>query len=228
MIAATDPACAHDELDRVGYVVLEGIKPDKLPALLERFGSNLPYEGEWKYDVRVSAEVATMYTARSFGALHPHLDKYEWAAPPDLVALYGRQADSGGLGRTHLCNMTPFLDGLDDRDRHRLSDVPMTFLADEGLRAVGIDHQHTAPSLDLSDPAEPIFRYSYFYGDFPPDDPGFPALWDRVREWFDEHKQSILLTEDTLLIWRNKVILHGRESFTDVDRHLWRVYLRDA
>lgn len=214
-------------LATVGYVVVPGVGPHEVRPLLSTLGEIEPFLDSWKYDVDVRDEVSTMYTARSFGHLYPHLDKYEWPHPPDLVALYGRTADSNGEGVTHVCDMTDFLAGLDTADRHRLESISISFEADEGLQAVGIDHRHAGPALDRSDPARPRFRFSYNYAKLPADDPGFAHLWDRTVAWYEAHKRSVLLTEDTLLLWRNAVVLHSRDSFTDRARFLWRVYLRD-
>jgi len=225
-ITSTDRNAAADRLETHGYVVIDGVAPAEVKATLNRFGEITPFLGSWKYDVEVRDEVATLYTARGFAALYPHLDKYEWTAPPDLVALYGRQADRTGHGLTHVCDMTPFLDGLDPADQTRLRETSLSFVADAGLRAVGIDHQYSGPALDISDVGGARFRFSYNYAQLPDDDPGFADLWERTLKWFEAHKQSVLLTEDRLLVWRNRLVLHSRDQFTDPDRSLWRVYLQ--
>jgi len=227
-IVATVRDAAVAELEATGFVVIDDVPAAEVQAVLRMFGEIVPFLGSWKYDVEVRDEVATLYTARSFGALHPHLDKYEWMKPPDVVALFGRRADRSGLGQTHVCDMAPFIESLGPEDLHRLRSVPMSYIADAGLRAVGIDDQYKGPAFDEADPARPRFRFSYNYAALPTDDPGFADLWERTRAWYEEHKQSVLLVEDRLLVWRNALVLHSRDSFTDPDRFLWRVYLREV
>lgn len=224
-IVATVGAAAVAELEANGFVVIDDVSAADVQSVLGSFGEIAPFLGSWKYDVEVRDEVSTLYTARSFGALYPHLDKYEWPTPPDVVALYGRQADRGGLGQTHVCDMAPFIESLGADDLHRLRSVPMSYVADAGLRAVGIEDQYEGPALDETDPEHPRFRFSYNYATLPPDDPGFADLWERTRSWYEQHKQSVLLVENRLLVWRNELVLHSRDSFTDPDRVLWRVYL---
>lgn len=218
---------AFTALRTSGYVVLDDVTPDALRRVLDDFGAIDPFLDSWKYDVAVAEEVATLYTARGFGGLFPHLDKYEWERPPDLVALYGRRADRDGLGTTHVCDMTPFLEDLAPEDRRVLETTPVAYDADEGLQAVGINHKHEGPALDLSDQLRPRFRYSHMNAVFPANEPRLERLFGRAYEWFEANKLAVLLEENRLLVWSNTLVLHGRDAFTDPNRLIWRVYLRD-
>jgi hypothetical protein len=123
--------------------------------------------------------------------------------------------------------MRPFLRSLSSTERHLLQTVPVTFIADEGLRSQGDATVLEAPILDESDPLHPRLRYSYNYTTLPYPNAIITDIRERIRTYFAQHKVRILLQSGQLLLFRNTLLLHAREAFDDPDRLLLRVYLRD-
>jgi alpha-ketoglutarate-dependent taurine dioxygenase len=210
------------------FLVLDQVPENELLLRCAHFGDVVPYRGRKTYQVRPSPAHTGLYSALSKGDLYPHLDKYEWPQPPDTVVLYCKHRDHGARGATLVCDMRPFLRSLSTAERHLLTTLRVTFVADEGLRSQGDSSVLQAPILDERDPTRPRLRYSYNYTKLPHPNAMAADLRERILAYFSRNKIRILLQPGQLLLIRNTLLLHAREAFDDPGRLLLRVYLRDS
>ena len=207
-------------LQESGWVVIEDVPAAKaeVELALARLGALQPqYSGLTFWDViPKSPGKGTSIGDRE---LSFHTELAEFADPPRYVALYClRPAVSGGALK--LLDLRPVLEALSAAKISVLMQEPVTvYCEDEIARAHG-NIAFTAPVLSRRD-GQLAVRY-----DPPQIDASTPAslrdFADRILTLGEQHLASFVQQAESLAIWDNWRIVHGRTAFEGTERHLWR------
>lgn len=99
---------------------------------------------------------------------------------------------------------------------------------------------HDAPSWNVWGNGREVRRFSYNLLTTGQYDPAINASIDRAElplgsfgvylarqaeAFFREHKVSVLIPKDSILVWDNHRMLHARSSYQDTRRHLIRYWI---
>jgi alpha-ketoglutarate-dependent taurine dioxygenase len=214
----------REQLDTYGYVYLDKI-PDDLDhtAFCRQLGELMPqYDGELYYLIRAEEQFQHLNHSLTTNPLQPHSDGYEFTGqPPRYLALWCLFPPSDGGGRTTLCDLYPFLDTLNERERQELAEHRYRFVS--GIEDTSIERSALHPILEERDNQPPIIRFSL---DFVEADSFLHEINERLLSYFDSFHVEIAYETNSLVVWDNFRMVHGRTGYEDQRRQLRRIWLR--
>lgn len=121
--------------------------------------------------------------------------------------------------------MNPFFARLTPEELQQLTSKTCTFVSTLGLQQMGLGNVAQHPLYERNNGSNPIFRFSSYDGAEQRDDPSLLDMRERVVKFFEEEHVAIDIEPNALLIWNNHRVLHSRTGYTDMRRHLRRVWL---
>jgi hypothetical protein len=217
-------------LDQNGYVYMNGV-PGHFDheAFLRGFGDFMPqYDGQEVWSVMPQERFEGMYHSLNRRALYPHTECYEFPGPsPKYLALWGITPARDGGGQTTLADTRDFLAALTKEELRELSTRRYDFMSADGVLEMGLGRKATHPLYELRVGREPVIRFSYNNVDLA-GDPFLRDIRERIVIYFRENHEAVSIETGALLIWNNHRVLHSRTAFTDVQRHLRRVWLAET
>ncbi|MEV0091149.1 TauD/TfdA family dioxygenase [Streptomyces sp. NPDC050738] len=228
------------ELVEQGYTLIDGIRTDEEAAeALGRFGPVMPqYDGRLRYQVKAVPGYENRRYSKSTNTILVHTEAPGWDPPPRHLALHCRVQATCGSGHTGLADGRAFLATLDDETRRVLYERQVDWLGHNisGVGTAGLRR----PSVERTADGREVIRFSYNLftaGDYDPpldaapDPESLPLgrlgleLAERAMEFFRDHRVSVLIPEDAVLIWDNQRMMHARSEYRDTRRHLTRYWL---
>lgn len=230
---ALDKTRVRADLDRDGYVLVTDLGGQRFAiSLLQELGWFIPqYKGALEHEVVHRPGFEGMSYSQSVSTILAHTEAPGWNPSPHYLALYcHRQARCGG-GHTELFDGWRLVELLDTGDIRLLTDRLVTF--------PGPDGDVRSPML-AGHAGKMIFRFSYnllTFGDYDPKLDSKPELdtlplgregaelAEKVSTLFGEHRTSVLIPDDALLVWDNQRMLHARSEYADKERHLVRYWM---
>jgi alpha-ketoglutarate-dependent taurine dioxygenase len=211
-----------------GYAYLVNIS-DGFPYLAElsKLGTPIPHhENELVKDVKSDPRIETeTYSALTMDKLHPHTDWYETPGiPPRYVALWGIHESHGEGGETILADGYTFLKEFSVQDQELMRERQYEW---NGLPNIAGGPPEAAvrhPILEQH-PDGLIMRYSSHFLQRTEGDNLVSRYTDGGASFFEAEHVSISITRNSVLLWDNWRMIHGRNAFNDPGRHLRRVLL---
>ncbi|MBX9399489.1 TauD/TfdA family dioxygenase [Streptomyces sp. TRM72054] len=223
-----------------GYTLLNDVTTDEqAAAALSDFGSLIPqYDGELRYQVTSAPGFEDRRYSKSTNTILVHTEAPGWNPPPRYLALHCRVQAQCGSGHTELADGYAFVASLGESERRAMHDECIDWVGHNtsGTGTAGVRR----PAVERTTEGRDIVRFSYNLltaGHYdPPVDADVPAdelplgrhgrdLAVRAEEFFRAHKVSVLIPENSILVWDNQRMLHARSSYTDARRHLTRYWL---
>ncbi|MEU8779824.1 TauD/TfdA family dioxygenase [Streptomyces sp. NPDC048606] len=228
------------ELSERGYALTRPLSgPDEAAALASSLGTLVPQStGELTYDIQAHPGFEKVRDTRSAHALRPHTEAPGQHPPPRYLALHCRVQATCGGGQTMLADARAFVAGMDERTRRFAHEREMywpSYVEDAGVKG------HHKPLVERTERGT-INRLSCTLlrtGDYsegleeragrqePPLGDEGVAFARQALDFFRDHKVSVLIPEDAMLIWDNHRMFHSRSSFTDTRRRLTRYWIAD-
>ncbi|OCC10045.1 TauD/TfdA family dioxygenase [Streptomyces sp. PTY087I2] len=228
------------ELAEYGYTVLDGIRTDEEAAeALRAFGELVPqYDGSLRYQVKAAPGFEERRYSKSVNTILVHTEAPGWNPPPSYLALHCRVQATCGSGHTELADMRRFVDALSEKDRAALHERGIEWLGHNtgGVGTEGV----LRPVVERTDSGQEILRFSYNLlttGQYDPpvnasvDPAELPLgsfgvrLAEQAEEFFRQEKISVLIPEDSVLVWDNQRMVHARSAYRDAKRHLTRYWI---
>jgi hypothetical protein len=224
-----------------GYAVLSPVTDvEHAAAVLAEFGRLVPqYDGGLTHEVTYRPGNDDRAYSQSANTIRAHTEAPGWRPSPAYLALFcHRQARCGG-GHTDLLDIEQVLPALTEDEKALLTDRELDF--------PGPDHANQGRTvrtrlLSVADDGRRVLRFSWNLlstGEYDPPlevdpDPGAlplgapgAALADRVSALFGERATSVLIPENSVLIWDNRRMLHARSAYQDPARHLTRFWVNE-
>ncbi|MFF0886910.1 TauD/TfdA family dioxygenase [Streptomyces sp. NPDC001046] len=228
------------ELAEQGYTLLGGIRTDEeAAAAVGTFGDLVPqYDGSLRYQVKAAPGFEERRYSKSVNTILVHTEAPGWNPPPTYLALHCRVQATCGSGHTELADMRAFVASLPERDRAALYGQSVEWVGHNtgGVGTEGVRR----PVVDVTDSGREILRFSYNLlttGQYDPpvdasvDPEELPLgsfgihLAEQAEAFFREHRVSVLIPEDHVLVWDNQRMVHARSAYTDKRRHLTRYWI---
>ncbi|WP_431981517.1 TauD/TfdA family dioxygenase [Streptomyces qinglanensis] len=228
------------ELRDQGYTVVDGVRTDDAAArMLGELGDLMPqYDGMLRYQVKAAPGFEGKRYSKSTNTILVHTEAPGWSPPPGYLALHCRVQATCGSGHTELADAYRFVAELPEAEREVMRGRLVDWVGHNtaGTGSAGV----RKPAVELSDGGREIVRFSYNLltaghydppvdADVAPEDLPLGALGielaQRAEEFFRTQKVSILIPQDSVLIWDNQRMLHARSSYTDTRRHLTRYWI---
>ncbi|MGW7578644.1 TauD/TfdA family dioxygenase [Streptomyces sp. NPDC054765] len=231
------------ELLDQGHTLLEGVTTDEEAAeALRDLGTLIPqYDGQLRYQVKAAPGFEDRRYSKSTNTILVHTEAPGWNPPPRYLALHCRVQARCGSGHTELADAYAFTASLSQAERR--------VVHGEGIDWVGHNTAGTGtagvrrPVVERTPEGRDIVRFSYNLltaghydppvdADVPADDLPLGALGAelavRAETFFRAHKVSVLIPENSILVWDNHRMLHARSSYSDARRHLTRYWLQES
>ncbi|WP_191872416.1 TauD/TfdA family dioxygenase [Streptomyces filipinensis] len=215
------------QLDKNGYSYIRGISPGDFdyPSFAARLGNPIPHHnGELIWDVRLDPTIESIYHAGNMGALLPHTEAVEHPGPPPrYIMLWCVREARGRGGETTLADGYAWMKSLSEETRRSLHSNRYTWKSSDGIIQSGYYSSAVHPILEEFD-GRHILRYDYI--DVEREDDGLlDAALEDVKEFFGEQQVAVKIEPGCILVWDNWRMLHGRNAFSDPERHLKRMLL---
>jgi alpha-ketoglutarate-dependent taurine dioxygenase len=231
------------ELAERGYTQIDGISSEQEAAdALRHFGTLMPqYDGSLRYQVRAAPGFERRRYSKSTNTIPVHTEAPGWDPPPRYLALHCRVMARCGNGHTELADAAAFVAGLDAAMRQAVYSEPVEWIARNSAGGLGAGVRR--PIVEHTQDGRELHRFSYNLltaGLYDPDvdaeaDPeNLPLgargvdLAEQAVAHFRANRVSILIPQDSILLWDNHRILHARSAYKDVRRHLTRYWLDGA
>lgn len=212
-------------IDAQGYVHVSGI-PSSFDhvAFCVELGSLMPqYNGDLICSITPDERYEHLDHPLTRNPLPPHTDGYEYDyTPPRYLALWCVVPPSDGGGRTTLGDMRAFADTLDSAARRSLAARTYRFVS--GIEETEVERSAIHPILEERQGQPAIFRFSHEFTE-PKDDPALMKINTQVLGYFNRTCTAVAYEPNSLLVWDNFRMVHGRTGFEDPNRHLKRVWL---
>lgn len=228
------------ELSDQGFTLIDDVETDEEAGeVLGAFGRIMPqYDGSLRYQVKAVPGFEERRYSKSVNTILVHTEAPGWDPAPGYLALHCRVQATCGSGHTELADMRRFVASLSTRDRAALYEHEVEWL---GHNTGGVGTQGCRrPVVERVADGREIIRFSYNLltaGQYdPPVDASVePAdlplgsfgihLAEQAEEFFREHKVSVLIPEDSILLWDNQRMVHARSAYQDARRHLTRYWI---
>ncbi len=212
-------------LRQSGWVTLKNIAPLEplIEALLSPIGSLIPQYGQKKFWAVETKEKA-QGTSLGDQELRLHTELAEFSEPPEYVALYAEQPANEG-GKLRLLDSRPFIASLTEKELNEIFAAEMTIKAEGPIAIRHGEFAYTGPIFSISPHGLQLKFDQCFIDQNAPDI--IKSFRDRLLKYAEINSIEIKQKKGTLLIWDNRFILHGRSSFSDSERRLWRCCIRD-
>lgn len=239
-ITEAELAAKTSELTENGCVLFDGITTDEqAEEALTRYGRFMPqYDGELRYQVKAAPGFETRRYSKSTNTILVHTEAPGWDPPPRYLALHCRKQATCGSGHTELADMRAFVATLDENTRDALAERAIDWIG-HNTSGVGTEGVRR-PIVERTGDGAEIFRFSYNLltsGSYDPlmdekaPDDRLPLgalgreLAERAVAFYQAHKVSVLIPENSVLLWDNQRMMHARSSYRDPARHLTRYWL---
>jgi alpha-ketoglutarate-dependent taurine dioxygenase len=226
------PSCSAESvralLDSDGYVYVHDIPSGfDHAAFCARLGSIMPqYNGDLICSITPDEQYEHLDHPLTTHSLPPHTDGYEFdGIPPRYLALWCVVPPADGGGRTTLGDLYAFADTLSDEDRKQLLSRRFRFVS--GIEDTPEPHAAMHPIFDERPDQPTISRFSHQFTE-PADDPFLASVNGQVLEFFDASSVAIAYEANSLLLWDNFRLVHGRTGFEDRNRHLRRIWISES
>lgn len=230
------------ELEEQGYTLLYGIRTDHGAAYtLGRFGGLVPqYDGALRYQVKATPGFEGHRYSKSANTIAVHTEAPGWDPPPRYLALHCRVQAGCGSGHTELADAGAFVATLDDAARAALYSEPIDWVGRNMSGGGGMGVRR--PVVERMAGGREVVRFSYNLLTSGLYDPPLDAevapenlplgglgleLAQRAEAFFREQKVSVLIPEDSILVWDNQRMLHARSAYADTRRHLTRYWIAE-
>ncbi|MFI7316910.1 TauD/TfdA family dioxygenase [Streptomyces venezuelae] len=242
MTTALTPRTQQELLDQ-GYTLLDGITTDEqAAAALRDLGTLIPqYDGQLRYQVKAAPGFEDRRYSKSTNTILVHTEAPGWNPPPRYLALHCRVQARCGSGQTELADAYAFIASLSEEERRTVQGEAIDWVGHNtgGTGTAGVRR----PVVESTPEGRDIVRFSYNLltaGHYdPPVDADVPAdqlplgslgreLAVRAETFFRDNKVSVLIPEDSILVWDNQRMLHARSSYSDARRHLTRYWLQES
>jgi alpha-ketoglutarate-dependent taurine dioxygenase len=215
-------------LARNGYVVLRNV-PDTFDhtGFVSSFGDLIPApSGALIGDVVAEPGMDDTYYGGNSRALLPHTEGYEFRGlPPRYLALWCvRPAAPGAGGETTLLDSRPLLDESDEELLAKLRTIECDWVASEGLRRRGVELTARHPFLEEAG-ASQVLRFSANNVAYPADELRIAGFCEMACAKFEALGVAVNYAKNDLLQWDNWRMLHSRNAFDDMARHLKRAQI---
>ncbi|MBE0369940.1 TauD/TfdA family dioxygenase [Pseudoalteromonas aurantia] len=194
------------------------------------------YDGNLINHVKSSKQYQDLPLSKSKGEIGPHTEGVAYRMPPRYLALYCvEQAEVGG--NTHLYDGFKVFSALKKEQwdvgiNHRFNFKTAGKFSDE-------QENHALKSI-ISEKEDngTLFNFSsnfFKWGDVNPVDTkkeasfedNIQAVIDNILSQCERVKSKVRIAPNSLLIWDNHRMLHGREGYSDPNRYLIRYWLND-
>ncbi|MFE4856725.1 TauD/TfdA family dioxygenase [Streptomyces sp. NPDC056670] len=231
------------ELLDQGYTLLEGFTTDEEAAeALRDLGTLIPqYDGQLRYQVKAAPGFEDRRYSKSTNTILVHTEAPGWNPPPRYLALHCRVQAKCGSGQTELADAYAFAASLSQAEREVVHGESIDWVGHNtgGTGTTGVRR----PVVERTVEGRDIVRFSYNLltaGHYdPPVDAQVPSeelplgalgaeLAVRAETFFRENKVSVLIPENSILVWDNHRMLHARSSYSDARRHLTRYWLQES
>lgn len=228
------------ELAEQGWTLLDGVRTDEeAAAALAEIGHTMPqYDGALRYQVKAAPGFEDRRYSKSTNTISVHTEAPGWSPPPRYLSLHCRVQARCGSGHTQLADAHAFVDSLPDAEHRLVHETPVDWLGHNigGTGTQGVSR----PVVERTVSGRRIVRFSYNlltagHYDPPVDADVRPEqlplgaagreLAQRAEAFFREELTSVLIPENSVLVWDNQRMLHARSSYTDARRHLTRYWL---
>lgn len=226
-----------------GYTLVSGISSDdEAEKLLGEFGELIPqYDGSLRYQVKYTPGFEQRRYSKSVNTILVHTEAPGWDPPPAYLALHCRVQATCGSGHTELADLRQFAASLPEGERAALYRRDINWVGHNtgGVGAAGVHR----PVVERAPGGREVFRFSYNLltaGEYDPPldekpDPGSLPLGpyglhlaEQVEAFFREHRVSVLIPEDSVLVWDNQRMVHARSAYRDPRRHLTRYWISSS
>lgn len=213
------------QLQESGYSYVTGAPLGEFDyvAFAASFGAPIPHHnGELIWDIRFEPEIDSAYHSGNGGALSPHTEANEHPGlPPRYLMLWCIRNASGVGGETTLVDGYEWIKGLSEETRVKLRANRYVWRSSDGITQSGYCSSASHPILEEFNAVQ-ILRYDYF--DVEKKGDGFlDSMLESGRKFYEEHKIAIRIEPGCILLWDNWRMLHGRNAFSDLNRHLKRM-----
>lgn len=202
----------QSELRTSGFCFVRELPESTSPCdFLQHFGKiRTQTDGSLFYQVK-----AGNYLQPSLGeSIMPHTDEFNCEQnPPKIVALQCITPSEDG-GMTCVADGYSWLKQLGTEDKILLSSTWTFKKAESSTRL---------PVLSQS-MGQKILRISFGHLQFSESE-SMKRIMNNLLDWFRFHSVAIQHSRNSLLIWNNWRIIHGRTSYTNISRELHRYYL---
>jgi alpha-ketoglutarate-dependent taurine dioxygenase len=209
-----------------GYVLMVNV-PDSFDPVgfCKQVGEFVPqYTGVLVGDVRPEPGMDEFYHAGNSRPLYPHSEGYDFdGIPPRYLALWCVKPNTGAGGETTLADGYAWIDTLADADRQYLRSTIYEWETTDAMRHLGLDLLTEHPVID-DHPDGVILRYS-FNNLVRGDDERIGPLLDSTKAFFERNHVAIQYKRHDMLVFDNWRMLHARNAFTDLGRHLRRIQI---
>jgi hypothetical protein len=208
-----------DKLKKQGYINFMDL-PDDFDHVrfLQQFGPFMPQSDGKTIIWSVKYEPSGSYNSLGLGPLLPHTEgNGSKDQPAKYVALWCVKPAECGGGQTTLADGYAFIISLTKEEQHQLSRTICKF----GSNARVAYH----PVYDLiTDPMEPIIRFSTLELD-EKGDRFIIGIRQRFSDFFKTNCEKIAYKKNSLVLWNNWRMVHGRTDYKDPTRELKRIWI---
>lgn len=216
-------------LRRDGYAYIDEI-PDGFDhaGFIERLGELMPqYDGQLIWSIKADERFDDVYHSLNSKALMPHTECYEYAeVSPRYLALWCITKASDDGGQTTLADMYAFFETLSAEQRRIATEREVRFVSTAGVQDMNLGRIASHPLLELRPGRPPVARFSYNCIDHQ-DDPFLLEFREAALRFFEDHQLAVDIERNSLLVWDNHRMMHGRTAYTDRNRHLRRVWIAE-
>jgi alpha-ketoglutarate-dependent taurine dioxygenase len=214
-------------MDSNGYVVLRNV-PEEFDQVgfCSELGEFIPqYTGVLVGDIITEAGLDKYYGAASSKSLVPHSEGYEFSGlPPRYLAFWCVRPALGGGGETTLADGYEWISTLTVEEQAMLKERDYKFTSTDQLRCRGVDMCATHPIL-LEHEGTPIVSISCNYIVRDDSDEFAASILAKLEEFFSRWHVAVDYNVNDMLVLDNWRMLHSRNAFTDLGRHLKRVQI---
>lgn len=210
-----------------GWIGLADVPLDERTILeyLSSLGAIQPqYGGRLIWDVKMAHTGEG--TSVGDAAIGWHTELTEFPITPAYVALLCLQQSAEG-GELLLLDGRHALRGLSQEMIQSLFVDPHCTCVEPSISKDFEGMERVSPILFHRADDTLCIRFDEFFAK-DSNSPAIVAFRNALHEAAIRYTVKIKQTSSTLLIWDNYRFLHGRNSFSDARRHLWRICIKDA
>lgn len=223
-----------------GFALIEGFNsPAQSREFLESGWSLLPqYDGRLENEVKAKDKYKDLPLSQALGGIGPHTEGVAYQVPPQYLALYCiKPAEMGG--ETCIYDGYRVFTGLNREHWNFCCNEHFDFMT-EGNYAKERKVHSAKPMVTKNENNMLQFNFSsnfFRYGDVNPvtkamrtqseENNLLDSVVGQIMEQCERNKMNIRIPENSLLIWDNYRMLHGRNGFSDPERYLKRFWLMD-
>lgn len=217
------------DLVQDGFSLVNDIEESEVETFATQLGPLQDQYGTGKKVFRIKPDPSKehLYGSQTRKPLYPHSEAYEYPLPPRLIALWCKRPDKNGEGFTEVADAYEFIKELNADELTALMTRRYTFKPNSSLKNDGFSVNCHKPIIDMDTvPDTVLFRYSYNNMLYCRETDTFTReILERVLDFFEEKKTSLLLKSKQFLVIDNYRCLHSRTHFSDMERELIRFFM---